>query len=161
DFLSPWSGNRSPDGIWRIAGIWTGTGGNVLDPANAQLVTSYGGETGSFLLLTSRAGVLRGGEIQTLPTYGYGYYEVRMRVSAIRSSGSRDPATVRTSSTSNSSRTRAGSPRPTPAWSISRFTPATPRSFSACRSTPRVAFTGTASSGRPAASTSPWTAPWC
>jgi beta-glucanase (GH16 family) len=73
----------SPDGIWRIAGVWTGTGGNVLDPANAQVVGGYAGETGGFLLLTSRANVLRGGEIQTLPTYSYGYYETRMKVASV------------------------------------------------------------------------------
>jgi beta-glucanase (GH16 family) len=81
--FEPWTGNTSPDGIWRIAGVWTGTGGNTLDPANAQLTSTYQGNRGGYLSLISRAGVLRGGEIQTLFSYGYGYYEVRMKVANV------------------------------------------------------------------------------
>lgn len=70
------SGNTSPDGVWRIAGPWTGTGGNFLDPALAEV-------SGGQLSLTVAAGEMRGSEIQTLPTYGYGYYETSMRVSSV------------------------------------------------------------------------------
>jgi beta-glucanase (GH16 family) len=76
-----WNGTTSPDGIWRIAGVWTGTGNNTLEPGNGTFMSSYGGAAG-VLLLTSRANSMRGGEIQTLPTYGYGYYETSMRVSS-------------------------------------------------------------------------------
>jgi hypothetical protein len=80
--FNPWSGNTSPDGVWRIAGVWTGTGGNVLDPALAKLTSTYAGESSSgFLSLTVKANEMRGSEIQTLAGYGYGYYEVRMKVS--------------------------------------------------------------------------------
>lgn len=84
EFNPSWSGwPTSPDGNWRVAGDWTGTGGNQLLKANASLVSSYNGQSGGFLTLTSRAGRLRGGEIQTVNGAGgkYGYYEVSMKVS--------------------------------------------------------------------------------
>jgi beta-glucanase (GH16 family) len=82
-FNPPWDGVNSPDGIWRIAGTWVGTGGNTLRPENAELMETYEGQPGGYLALTVRANVLEGGEIQTLPTYGYGYYEVRMKVATV------------------------------------------------------------------------------
>jgi len=87
EHFNPWTGVTSPDKLWRIAGTWTGTGGNVLDPANAVLVDTYDSQPGGYLLLTVRANVLQGGEIQTVGTVGsalgYGYYEVRMKVTDV------------------------------------------------------------------------------
>ena len=82
EFL-PWQGNVSPDHIWRISGVWTGTGNNVLDPALAALIPKYEGRSGGFLSLSVKANELRGSEIQTLPSYGYGYYETRMKVTTV------------------------------------------------------------------------------
>jgi hypothetical protein len=81
----PWCSVRSPDGIWRINGPWKGTGSNLLDPALAQLSSTYKGESGGFLSLKVQADALRGSEIQTvtLPGYGYGYYETKMRVTPV------------------------------------------------------------------------------
>jgi len=77
DFASAWSSwPRSPDGIWRVAGDWVGTGGNTLLRSNASI-------SGGLLSLTSKAGTLQGAEIQTLPTYGYGYYVTRMKVAKV------------------------------------------------------------------------------
>jgi beta-glucanase (GH16 family) len=70
-----WTGNTSPDGIWRIAGTWVGTGGNTLEPENVAM-------TGGLLTLTSLASSKRGAELQTLTTYGYGYYETSMQVAS-------------------------------------------------------------------------------
>jgi hypothetical protein len=87
EHFNPWTGVTSPDKLWRIAGTWTGTGGNVLDPANAVLVSTYDTQPGGYLLLTVKANVLQGGEIQTVGTagsaLGYGYYEVRMKVTDV------------------------------------------------------------------------------
>jgi len=80
--FNAWSGNLSPDGIWRIAGTWVGTGGNTLVPSNATFIANAAGAPGSVLQLLSEPNVLRGSEIQTIQTYGYGYYETRMKVAA-------------------------------------------------------------------------------
>ncbi len=74
DFDGPYVNRLSPDGEWRLAGPWTGTGGNWLDP---NLTEVNGGE----LSLTVAANELRGSEIQTLDGYSYGYYETSMKVS--------------------------------------------------------------------------------
>src|SRR5262245_52607951 len=82
--FNPWTGNISPDGIWRKNGVWVATGGNTFDPARCILTTSYSGETSSgFLTLRSLANSLNGAEIQTLPKYGYGYYETRLKVTGV------------------------------------------------------------------------------
>ncbi|MEO6902517.1 MAG: family 16 glycosylhydrolase [Bacteroidia bacterium] len=86
DFM-PWSGNLSPDGVWRIAGVWSGTGCK-LDPANVSFTQTYPGETSiGFVHLTQTddvpAGSESGAEIQSLTTYGYGYYEVRMKITNV------------------------------------------------------------------------------
>lgn len=87
EHFNPWTGTTSPDKLWRIAGSWTGTGGNLLTPANATLVATYDSQPGGYLLLTVKANVLEGGEIQTVgaagSTLGYGYYEVRMKVTDV------------------------------------------------------------------------------
>ena len=83
---SSFSGTTSTDGIWRINGVWVGTGGNTMDPALAQLSSTYPGDSGiGFLSLSVAANELRGSEIQTmtLPGYGYGYYETRMKVTSV------------------------------------------------------------------------------
>lgn len=78
DFTGEWTGfPSSPDGRWRIAGDWTGTGGNLLEQANASISAGR-------LSLTSRANSLRGAEIQTVDAaYGHGYYVVRMRTAKV------------------------------------------------------------------------------
>jgi hypothetical protein len=82
--FNPWTGNTSPDGIWRKNGVWVATGGNTFDPARCILTTSYPGETSSgFLTLRSLANSLNGAEIQTLPKYKYGYYETRLKVTGV------------------------------------------------------------------------------
>jgi len=82
--FNPWTGNTSPDGIWRKNGVWVGTGGNTFDPARCILTSSYSGQTSSgFLTLRSLANSLNGGEIQTLPKYKYGYYETRLKVTGV------------------------------------------------------------------------------
>jgi hypothetical protein len=82
--FNPWSGNISPNGVWRINGIWKGSGG-ILDPALAELSSTYNGQSGGFLSLTAQANALRGSEIQTvtLPGCGYGYYETNMKVTPV------------------------------------------------------------------------------
>ncbi len=83
-FRTPWPNEISPDGLWRINGPWIGTGGNLLDPGLAQIVPLsriYVGQ--SYLKLSVAAGQRRGSEVQTLRGYGYGYYEVRMRVAHV------------------------------------------------------------------------------
>ena len=85
---SAWSGNNSNDGIWRKNGVWTGTGNNQMDPARAVLSSAYSGESSTgFLSLTIAPGTnpLRGAEIQSMtsPGYGYGYYETRMKTSCV------------------------------------------------------------------------------
>jgi len=86
--FTPWIGTISPDGIWRKNGVWTGTGGNTMDPALATLTSTFPGDPGTgFLWLTVLANALRGAEIQTLtsPGYGFGYYETRMKVTPVSS----------------------------------------------------------------------------
>ena len=83
---SSFSGTTSTDGIWRIDRSWVGTGGDTMDPALAQLSSTYPGDSGiGFLSLSVAANELRGSEIQTmtLPGYGYGYYETRMKVTSV------------------------------------------------------------------------------
>ena len=80
--FQPWQGTVSPDHIWRIAGVWIGTGNNVLDPALASLMSAYNGQLGGYLSLSVKANSLRGSEIQSLPSYGYGYYETRMKLTS-------------------------------------------------------------------------------
>jgi len=84
--FNPWAGNISPDGIWRKAGVWYGSGGNELDPARAVLTSTYPGESSTGFLeltITPSTNPLEGAEIQTLAGYGYGYYEVRMMPSSV------------------------------------------------------------------------------
>src|ERR1041384_7754146 len=82
--FNPWTGNVSPDGIWRKNGVWVATGGNTFDPARCILSSTYPGESSSgFLTLRSLANSLNGGEIQTLTKYGYGYYETRLKVTGV------------------------------------------------------------------------------
>lgn len=73
------SAKTSSDGIWRIAGDWTGTGGNMLLRSNGLVDTSGSGT----LSLICRANSTNAGEIQTLPTYGHGYFECRMKVGKV------------------------------------------------------------------------------
>jgi beta-glucanase (GH16 family) len=82
--FNPWTGNLSPDGIWRKNGVWVATGGNTFDPVRCILTDTYPGQTSSgFLTLRSLANSLNGAEIQTLPQYRYGYYETRMKVTGV------------------------------------------------------------------------------
>jgi len=82
----PWVGNISPDGVWRVAGPWSGTGNNQLDPSRVSFSETYPGETSTgFMSLTIAPGSnpLRGAELQSLDGYGYGTYEVRMKPSDV------------------------------------------------------------------------------
>ena len=89
--FNPWTGNTSPDGIWRKNGVWVATGGNTFDPARCILTSTYTGESSSgFLTLRSLANSLNGAEIQTLPKYKYGYYETRLKLTGVG-----DPANLR------------------------------------------------------------------
>ena len=94
DFNPGWTNNTSQDGLWKINGIWVGTGQNTFDPANVTFTETYPGEKSKgFMYFKSKANTTNGSEIQTLssgPCYGYGYYEVRMKVTGVG-----DPATNR------------------------------------------------------------------
>lgn len=68
----------SSDGVWKIAGDWIGTGGNTLLAANGTI--DFSG-TGTLSLLCNAK--TSAAEIQSLPTYGHGYYECRMKVGKI------------------------------------------------------------------------------
>src|SRR5262245_46986491 len=84
--FNPWVGAVSPDGVWRLAGPWYGTGNNYFELSRETLTTTYPGQTDTgFLNLTIAPSTnpLQGGEIQTLGEYGYGYYEVRMKTSNV------------------------------------------------------------------------------
>jgi beta-glucanase (GH16 family) len=76
DFNRPWTNGVSPDGRWELNGDWVGTGDNLMERSNGRV--AHGA-----LRLTSRADSLRGGELQTRSTYGFGYYEVRMKVAKV------------------------------------------------------------------------------
>jgi beta-glucanase (GH16 family) len=81
----PWKGTISPDGIWRLNGVWVGTYGNTMDPAHTKMTWDYGTSTSGFLSLSVKANELRGSELQSLttPGYNYGYYEGRMQPSSV------------------------------------------------------------------------------
>lgn len=85
---TPWTNKIDSTGVWRIAGPWVGTGKNKLLPELAATVRSCPNDSGTgFLTLSMNPGPkLEGSEIQTLATtpFGYGYYETRMKVSAVR-----------------------------------------------------------------------------
>jgi len=87
DFRPGWADNRSPDGLWMINGVWVATGNNTFDPANVTFTETYPGEESrGFMYFKSEANVLNGSEVQTTksgPLYGYGYYEVRMKVTGV------------------------------------------------------------------------------
>ena len=86
-----WTGLISPDGIWRIAGTWQGTGNNTLQPANVSFAETFAGETDTgFMFLKVPAGTpLRGAELQSLttPGYSYGYYEARIKTTNVPGGG--------------------------------------------------------------------------
>jgi beta-glucanase (GH16 family) len=81
----PWAGKISPDGIWRINGLWVGVGGNTIDPSLAKLTWDFDKKTTGFMSMTVDANQLRGSELQTItsPGYNYGYYEARMMPSSV------------------------------------------------------------------------------
>lgn len=89
DFTAWPPGNiTSPDGVWQRNGVWIGTGGNQMDPARAVITApcSVGSSPGCISLsMTNSSSPLQGAEIQTLPNpgYGYGYYETKMKTSAV------------------------------------------------------------------------------
>jgi beta-glucanase (GH16 family) len=86
DFNPGWNNNTSQDGLWKINGLWVGTGKDTLNPANVTFTETYKGEkTKGFCYFKSQANKMNGAEIQTLtsgPSYGYGYYEVRMKLTS-------------------------------------------------------------------------------
>ena len=82
--FSGWTGNPLTDGIFRVNGNWSGSGGNTIEQKLASVATND-------LTLTEIAtagcpGTLsacQASEIQTLanPGFGYGYYEVMIKPS--------------------------------------------------------------------------------
>jgi hypothetical protein len=83
EFAHPWPSATSPDGKWRIAGPWKGTGGNMLLPQNITISPEHNGVAGGFALLTSKANTMVGAELQSITTQGFGYYETRLRVTDV------------------------------------------------------------------------------
>jgi beta-glucanase (GH16 family) len=82
--FNPWSGNTSPDDVWRKNGTWVATGNNTMMLTNVGLNTTYQGQNSTgFLSLRSESNTLNGAEIQTLSVYGPGYYETRMKVTSM------------------------------------------------------------------------------
>ena len=69
----------SADGQWRIAGDWTGTGGNMMLAANGTIDFTAPGT----LALKCNANSTNASEIQSLTTYSHGYFECRMRVGQV------------------------------------------------------------------------------
>lgn len=69
----------SSDGQWRIAGDWIGTGGNNLRAANGTI--SF--VTPGVLSLKCEANSTNASEIQSMATYGHGYFECRMKVGQV------------------------------------------------------------------------------
>jgi beta-glucanase (GH16 family) len=65
---------------------WYGTGHNFFDLSRETLTSTYPGQTDTGFLnltITPSTNPLEGGEIQTTSGYGYGYYEVSMKPSAV------------------------------------------------------------------------------
>jgi beta-glucanase (GH16 family) len=87
EFMPGWNNNTSQDGLWKINGLWVGTGKDTLNPANVTFTDSYQGETTKgFCYFKSQANKMNGSEIQTIsacPCYSYGYYEVRMKLTSV------------------------------------------------------------------------------
>jgi beta-glucanase (GH16 family) len=87
DFNPGWNNNTSQDGLWKINGLWVGTGKDTLNPANVTFTDTYKGEkTKGFCYFKSQANKMNGAETQTISsgaTYGYGYYEVRMKLTSV------------------------------------------------------------------------------
>ncbi len=146
DFDGPYTNRVSPDGVWRLAGPWTGTGGNFLDP---NLANVSGGE----LSLTVADNERRGSEIQTLDGYSYGYYETSMQVSPTRGvvnsffviAEGYDPGTIEIDVEFLTNESWINSPDS--GVSISSFIRPTSSGSSTCRSTRRSTSTATDSCG--------------
>jgi hypothetical protein len=87
DFMPGWNNKTSQDGLWKINGPWVATGKNLMFPANVSFSESYQGESNKgFMYFKSLADTMKGAEVQTLstgPYYGYGYYEVRMKLTSV------------------------------------------------------------------------------
>jgi len=87
DFMPGWNNKTSQDGLWKINGPWVATGKNLMYPGNVTFSESYSGETDKgFMYFKSVADTMKGAEVQTLsscPCYGYGYYEVRMKLTDV------------------------------------------------------------------------------
>lgn len=73
------SAKTSSDGVWRIAGDWPGTGGNMMLSANGTINFADPG----VLSLVCQANSTNAAEIQTVTTYGHGYFECRMKVGRV------------------------------------------------------------------------------
>ncbi len=82
------------DGAFLVNGTWIGTGENQITPSLALFTTAdpttFGQPATGYLTLSIAPGTpLKGSEIQsnTLPGYGYGYYETMMAVDPARAAG--------------------------------------------------------------------------
>ena len=92
-FDGPWLGDASPDGLFRKDGDWVGTGGNLLQAANASILPDPAHRGGVLRLMVpggQAAPPFRAAEIASTPGIGavggglgYGYYETSMRVTDI------------------------------------------------------------------------------
>ncbi|SFK77205.1 family 16 glycosylhydrolase [Methylocapsa palsarum] len=86
------TGLTTPDGLFKVDGTWTGTGGNTIVPSLAVFTradpSGVNDPAAGFLSLATTPSK-QAGEIisNALPGYGYGYYEVRMIVDPQKVSG--------------------------------------------------------------------------
>jgi beta-glucanase (GH16 family) len=87
EFNPGWENKKSQDGLWIINGPWIATGKNLMYPANVTFTKKYEGDKGKgYMYFKSLADTMKGAEVQTLasgPCYGYGYYEVRMKLTPV------------------------------------------------------------------------------
>lgn len=87
DFMPGWINNTSQDGLWKINGPWLATGRNLMYPGNVTFTKTYKGEKDKgFMYFKSVADTMKGSEVQTIsscPCYGYGYYEVRLKLTNV------------------------------------------------------------------------------
>lgn len=92
EFDFTWNNSDSPDGLWRRSS-WVATGGNLFTWDNAVILSSYPGADDGYVLqlkvLPDQGAPYpyQGGEVQTVGEhggdFGYGYYEVRMKVTSV------------------------------------------------------------------------------
>jgi len=72
-----------PSALWRVAGEWQGSGGNLLQKANVAFAN------GQMALTVPAGSPLRGAELQSMSTtgYSYGYYVARIKPANVKNGG--------------------------------------------------------------------------